>query len=77
MPSIQTTNIRITTPANYKLEQYKKKNKLRNKSEAIERAIQTENYILNYLKTSLDKGHELQTILPALQAELNFNKLLL
>lgn len=39
----QSINIRITNPANYKLNQYKKKNKLKNKSEAIEHLLEKDN----------------------------------
>lgn len=36
---MQTENIRINHTTNYKLDQYKKKNKLKNKSEAIENLL--------------------------------------
>jgi hypothetical protein len=36
---MQTENIRISHATNYRLTQYKKKNKLKNKSEAIEQLL--------------------------------------
>lgn len=42
---MQTENIRINHTTNYKLDQYKKKNKLNNKSEAIEQLIASQSLV--------------------------------
>lgn len=42
---MQTINTRLTRQANYKLNQYKKKNKLNNKSEAIEQLLASQSLV--------------------------------
>jgi hypothetical protein len=80
---MQTINTRITRQANYKLTQYKKKNKLKHKSEAIEQLLanhslrsgmaERDKLVISYLKERHEKGHELNTIIESLQAHLQFN----
>jgi len=57
----QTENIRINHTTNYRLAQYKKKNKLKNKSEAIEQLLANDSLRSHIAKSPLTTAEEIYT----------------